>query len=193
MRVFLVLWHHRTYTSLENVQELLFFTHLHNFSSSTVNHEEWFAKIGTYVLYIMYHNITWTMHPSLHHACCYKFRGARWDCMAGAGNLFRTRAKWDIPDQLVGRIDKRKPHNGSARKQNNVMEMAVREQGAKAIIRVLHFGEELFGTVVAAKHGYDALNMSNVFRKIARREGDEAEEGQWRRVVELGLQFIIAL
>ena len=73
------------------------------------------------------------------------------------------------------------------------MEMAVREQGAKAILRVLHFGEELFGTVVAAKHGYDALNMSNVFRKIARREGDEAEEGQWRGVVELGLQFIIAL
>ena len=40
---------------------------------------------------------------------------------------------------------------------------------------------------------YDALNMRNVFRKIPRREGDVAEEGQWRRVVELRLQFIIAL
>ena len=37
--------------------------------------------------------------------------------------------------------------------------MAVREQGSKAILSVLHFGEELFGTVGAAKHGYDALNM----------------------------------
>ena len=42
-------------------------------------------------------------------------------------------------------------------------------------------------------HGYDVLNMRNVFRKIHRREGDVAEEGQWRRVVELRLQFIIAL
>ena len=36
-------------------------------------------------------------------------------------------------------------------------------------------------TVGAAKHGYDALNMRNVFRKIPRREGDVGEEGQWRR------------
>ena len=43
------------------------------------------------------------------------------------------------------------------------------------------------------KHGYDALNMRNECRKIPRREGDVAEEGQWRRVVELRLQFIIAL
>ena len=71
--------------------------------------------------------------------------------------------------------------------------MAVREQGAKARLCVIHFGEELFATVGAAKHGYDALNMRNVFRKIPRREGDVAEEGQWRRVVELRLQFIIAL
>ena len=71
--------------------------------------------------------------------------------------------------------------------------MAVREQGAKARLRVLHFGKELFATVGAAKHGYDALNMRNAFRTIARREGDVAEEGQWRRVVELCLQFIIAL
>ena len=70
--------------------------------------------------------------------------------------------------------------------------MAVREQGAKARLRVLHFGEELFATVGATKHDYDALNMRNVFRKIPRREGDVAEEGQWRRVVELRLQFIIA-
>ena len=59
-------------------------------------------------------------------------------------------------------------------------------------LRVLHFGEELFATVGAAKHGYDALNMRNVFRKIRRRAGDVAE-GQWRRVVEHRLQFIIAL
>ena len=71
--------------------------------------------------------------------------------------------------------------------------MAVREQGAKAILRVLHFGEELFATVGATKHSYDALNMCNIFRKIARKEGDVAEEGQWRRVVEPRLQFIVAL
>ena len=51
----------------------------------------------------------------------------------------------------------------------------------------------MFATVGAAKHGYDALNMRNVFRKIHRREGDVGEAGQWRRVVELRLQFIIAL
>ena len=85
--------------------------------------------------------------------------------------------------------------DGLARQQKNVIEIAVREQGVKAILCVLHFGEELFATVGAAKHGYDALNMRNVnlFRKIPRREGDVAGEGQWRRVVELRLQFIIAL
>ena len=67
----------------------------------------------------------------------------------------------------------------------NVIEMAVQEQGAKARLRVIHFGEELFATVGAAKHGCDALNMRNVFWKIPRREGDIAREGQWRRVVEL--------
>ena len=72
---------------------------------------------------------------------------------------------------------------GWARPQKNVIEMAVREQGAKARLRVLHFGEELF--VAATKHGYDALNIRNVFRKIPRREADVAEEGQWRRAVEL--------
>ena len=61
--------------------------------------------------------------------------------------------------------------------------MAVREQGANARLRVLHFGDELFATVGAAKHGYDALNKRNVFGKIARREGNVAEEGQWRRVI----------
>ena len=61
--------------------------------------------------------------------------------------------------------------------------MAVREQGAKAKLCALHFGEELFATVGAAKHSYYALNMRNVFKKIARRESDVAEEGQWRRVV----------
>ena len=50
--------------------------------------------------------------------------------------------------------------------------MAVREQGAKARLRVLHFGEELFATVGAAKHGY----MHNVFKKIPKREGDVAEK-----------------
>ena len=53
--------------------------------------------------------------------------------------------------------------------------------------------KELFATVGAAKHGYDALNMLSESREIPRREGDVAEEGQWRRVVELRLQFIIAL
>ena len=71
--------------------------------------------------------------------------------------------------------------------------MAVREQGANARLRVLHFGEELFAAVGAAKHGYDALNMRNVFRQIPRREDDVTEEGQWRRAVELRLQFIITL
>ena len=71
--------------------------------------------------------------------------------------------------------------------------MAVREQGAKARHGVLRFGEELFATVGVAKHGYDALNMRNVFGKIRRREADIAEEGQWRRVVEHCLQIIIAL
>ena len=64
--------------------------------------------------------------------------------------------------------------------------MAVREQGdysissciAKARLRVLHFGEELFATVCAAKHGYDALNMRNAFWKIPRmsRKKDSGEE-----------------
>ena len=54
--------------------------------------------------------------------------------------------------------------------------MGVREQGAKARLCVLHFEEELFATAGATKHGYDALNMRNVFRKIPRREGDVAEE-----------------
>ena len=76
---------------------------------------------------------------------------------------------------------------------STVIEMAVREQGAKARLCVLHHGEGLFATVGAAKHGYDALNMRNVFRKIPRRGGDVAEEGQWRRLVELRLRFIIAL
>ena len=36
--------------------------------------------------------------------------------------------------------------------------------------------KELFATVGAAKHGYDALNTRNVFRKIPRAEGNVAEE-----------------
>ena len=83
--------------------------------------------------------------------------------------------------------------DGGARQRKNVIEMAVREQGANAILRVHHFGEELFATVGATKHCYDALNKCNAFRKIARREGNVVEEGEWRRVVELRLQFIIAL
>ena len=35
-----------------------FFTHVHYFSSSTVNNEEWFVQIGRDVLYIMCHNTT---------------------------------------------------------------------------------------------------------------------------------------
>ena len=65
-----------------------------------------------------------------------------------------------------------------------------REQRRDFVYFIL--GEELFATVGAAKHGYDALNIRNLFRKIHRREGDVAEEGQWRRVVELRIQFIIA-
>ncbi len=76
---------------------------------------------------------------------------------------------------------------------STVIEMAVREQGAKARLCVLHYGERLFETVGDAKHGYDSLNMRNVFRKIPRRDGNVAEEGQCTRVVELRLQFIIAL
>ena len=68
--------------------------------------------------------------------------------------------------------------DGRDRQQKNVIEMAVREQGAKARLRVIHFREELSATVGAAKHGYDALNMRNVVRKIPRREGDVVEEGQ---------------
>ncbi len=83
--------------------------------------------------------------------------------------------------------------NGCARQQKNVIEMALGEQGAKARFRVLHFGEQLFATAGDAKHGYGALNMRNVFRKCPRREGNVAEEGQWRRFVELCVQFIIAL
>ena len=45
-----------------------------------------------------------------------------------------------------------------------------------ARLRVLHFGEELFATIGAGKHGYDALNMHNVFRKIPKREGYVAEK-----------------
>ena len=118
-------------------------------------------------------------------------------CMAGAGNLFRARARWDFPEQLVGRSHKRKHHNddvyirplqyfyckagksvrrlvllamkkyvnvrldGWARQQKNVIEMTVRVQAAKEKLRVLHFGQELFATVGAAKHGYDALNVRN--------------------------------
>ena len=37
--------------------------------------------------------------------------------------------------------------DGLARQQNNVIEMTVREQGVKARLCVLHFGEELFATV----------------------------------------------
>ena len=85
--------------------------------------------------------------------------------------------------------------DGWARQQSNVIEVAVGEQGAMARLRVglLHFLEELFAIAGDAKHGYGALNMRNVFRKSPRREGDVAEEGQWRRVVELCLQFMIAL
>ena len=54
-----------------------------------------------------------------------------------------------------------------ARQQKNVIELAVREQGAKARLHVglLHFGEELFATVGDAKHGYSGWRMRKVFRK----------------------------
>ena len=51
----------------------------------------------------------------------------------------------------------------------------------KARLRVLHFGKERFATVGAAKHGYDALNMRNVFRTMLEgremsRKKDSGEE-----------------
>ena len=73
--------------------------------------------------------------------------------------------------------------------------MAVRELGAKVRLRVLHFGEKLFATVSAAKHGHDALNMCNEIRKIARREDEVVEEGQrrgdavWQNVLYFWLGF----
>ena len=59
--------------------------------------------------------------------------------------------------------------------------MVVREQEAKARLRVLHFGKELFATVGAAKHGYDALNMRNYLGKFLEgramsRKKDSGEE-----------------
>ena len=41
--------------------------------------------------------------------------------------------------------------DGWAWQEQNVIQMAVREEGAMARLRVLHFGEELFATVGAAK------------------------------------------
>ena len=56
--------------------------------------------------------------------------------------------------------------------------MAVREQGTKAITSCTSFWRRAVrNSIGAAKHGYDALNMRNVFRKIPRREHDVAEEG----------------
>ena len=150
-----------------------------------------------------------------------------WVTRSGTGNLFRAGARWDFPEQLVGRSDKRETPkmrlyilqyfyckagksmrrlvllamekyfnvrlDGWDRQQNNVIEMAVRKQEAKAILCKLHFEEELFATVGATKHGYDASNVRNVFRKTHRREGDVTKEGLWRRVVDLRLLFIIPL
>ena len=137
--------------------------------------------------------------------------GRRVICPArpGAGNLFRARARWDFPEQLVGQSHKRKHHNdfvyirplqyfyckagksvrrlvllamekyvnvrldGWARQQKNVIEMTVRVQGAKEKLRVLHLGQELFATVGAAKHGYDALNVRNNLVSIL--------ENSWKR------------
>ena len=64
--------------------------------------------------------------------------------------------------------------DGRARQQNNVIEMAVREHGAKAILRVLHCGAELLPTVGVAKHGHGTLNMRNAFGEIAGREDEAA-------------------
>ena len=41
--------------------------------------------------------------------------------------------------------------DGWAWQEQNVIEMGVREEGANARLRALHFGEELFATVGAAK------------------------------------------
>ena len=63
--------------------------------------------------------------------------------------------------------------DGRARQQKNVIEMAVREHGAKARLRVLHFGAELLPTVGVAKHGH-GLSMRNAFVEIAEREDEAA-------------------
>ena len=52
--------------------------------------------------------------------------------------------------------------DGWARQQKNVIEVAVRELGVKARLRVPHFWEELFTAVGAAEHGHNALDMRNM-------------------------------
>ena len=51
--------------------------------------------------------------------------------------------------------------------------MEVREQGAKERRYALHVGEELFVIIGTAKHGYDALNMHNVFRMSRKKDSGE--------------------
>lgn len=43
-------------------------------------------------------------------------------------------------------------------------------------LNTLQFGEELFATVGATKHGHNVLNIHNVFWKIARREDEVTEK-----------------
>ena len=149
--------------------------------------------------------------------------------MAKSGNLFRTGARWDFPEQLAGRSYKRKPKMRmhiitipllQIRQISEMAGAACHGEGYQCPARSMSLtraechldggprgGSEDETSCTSfwrravhnsrcrqtMKHGYDALNMRNECRKIPRREGDVAEEGQWRRVVELCLQFIIAM
>ena len=48
--------------------------------------------------------------------------------------------------------------------------MPIRELGAKARLRVLHFGKQLFAAVGATINGNNALSMRNVVRKAVGRQ-----------------------
>ena len=73
-----------------------------------------------------------------------------------------------------------------------MIDMAVREQGATAKLPVLHFRRRAARNSRCRQTWLRCVEHAQ-FRKIPRREGDVAEEGQWRRVVELRVQFIIVL
>ena len=62
---------------------------------------------------------------------------------------------------------------------NRIMSLRLRSESRERRRDCMHFILEKSCSqhaAGAAKYGYDALNMRNVFRKIPRREGDVAEE-----------------